>query len=189
MFRAHVSGLRELDQRLAALGPKLGPAALGLALEDAAAPTIALAEALAPYDPTREKGRHLRQTIKVTSKLKRSQRAFVDPGTVVRFIGPTARHGSLVEFGHRIISSHAKRPTTRAGRRRDARLVLGRAKALPFLRPAWDATRSQVLERFAARAWAIIRATAAGARAAAESGTLDQRAAGSILDATDYQVR
>lgn len=188
-FTVRVEGLKEIDAKLGALGPKLGPATLSLALQRAGEPTAVLARALAPFDPTREKGRHLRDTIKVTTTVKRTQRPSVTPGSAHAFIGPAGKgssHGHLLEFGHKLVVGRRKRiKRTIAGRTRtivskDTRRVVGFVAPRPFLEPAWNATKSEVLTNFAREVWDVCVAVARGAVSAAKAGTLDRRAARSL---------
>lgn len=174
MFRVHVSGLKEVDARLGALGPALGSAAIAGALQVAAEPTVILAEQLAPYDSDRKKGKHLADTITASTKLKRSQRKFVSRGGVANvFIGPSAPHGHLIEFGYTLVISRGPRKGQ----------VIKHIPAHAFLRPAWDLTKDEVLANFAAHVHQVIEATARGARVAAAAGTLDRKAAASLFAA------
>lgn len=161
-FTVRVTGLRELDAKLAALGPNLGPQALTSSLVYAAAPTVQLARSLAPYDATRKSGKHLRDQIGVTTQRPRNQAGFAGAAAGYARIVPRAPHSHLLEFGHKIVVGG------RAGRLR--RLVRGRnrgqvvgggtvvgfVKARPFLGPAWNATRETVLHRFITRIGEIV---------------------------------
>lgn len=174
MFTVKVQGLREVQEKLGKLGPALGPATMTLALQDAAEPLVAAAKAKAPYDETRSRGKHLRDTIAAHARLSRSQRVMMPrPGFASVFVGPSSRapHAHLVEFGH--VMTVNRGPNK--GR------VIRQVPAYPFLRPAWDATRDQVLARLAARVHMVVDAVARGAAVAAAEGNMDRRAAASVI--------
>jgi HK97 gp10 family phage protein len=200
VFATRVSGLREVDAVLAKLGPALASGAMETALILAAEPTVEAAKALAPFDPDRKRKKHLRDTIKAYTKLRKSQRRSLSLTTsrafAQVFVGPSASHAHLIEFGHAIVARGPDRD--RAGEkaaRKAARAagkkyrspkggrggpVIGHVPAHPFLRPAWDSTRQQVLDRFTKNVREVIYATARGARVAAAAGNLDARAAASL---------
>jgi hypothetical protein len=184
-FTVRVEGLRELDAKLATLGPALGPATLSLALARAAQPTVELAKGLVPYDSTREKGKHLRDTIVATTRVKGTQRTFVDPASAHAFVGPAGKgsqHGHLVEFGHKLVAGRVTRVKRSFGGKlksivkSDTRRVVGFVPPHPFLAPAWTGTRDEVLRNFSRDVWLTCVAVARGAKDAAASGTIDSRA-------------
>jgi HK97 gp10 family phage protein len=113
-------GFKELDRvlkELAEVNKGAARSALRESLQTAARPVVAAARTKAP---------------KRSGRLKRSMGTQVRrvKGGLAVAIGPRtkgksgARHGHLVEFGHRLV---------RGGR------VVGHVPARPFLRPAWDA--------------------------------------------------
>ena len=173
MFKVRVSGLREVDAMLARLGPTLGPATMTLALQVAAEPLVTAAKSLAPYDEERTRGKHLRDSIGAHTKLKRSQRAMMSrPGFAFVFVGPdtSAPHAHLLEYGHVM--------TVNRGRNKGQEIR--HVPAYPFMRPAWDLTRAEVLERLRRQVHDVLASTARAAHRSAWHGTLDQRVAASI---------
>lgn len=89
--------------------------------------------------------RALRDTIVITSQLSQSQRRRRG-GRLTEyeaFVSATAPHAHLVEFGHALVKSRR----TAGGR---TKAVIGHVPAYPFLRPAFDARKGEVLQLFVA---------------------------------------
>lgn len=133
--KVHVEGLRDLEKALQQLPKANAKAVLRRTLKEAGEPVAKTARALAP-----EHMGHLRESIDVSTKLSGRQRKLHKKESPVEmFIGPgpdPAAH--LQEFG------------TGPGQ-----------QAQPFLRPAWDQHKSQVLDTIANRTWYEIEQTAA----------------------------
>ena len=112
-----------------------------MALDNAGEITAKAARALAPVDSG-----GLRESIDVSGTLSRAQKAqHTKQAEQERFIGPDSRpQGHLREFG-----SDGNPPE-------------------PFMRPAWDQTKEQVLDRIGDELWVgIEKAVASSARKAA----------------------
>ena len=153
-----LQGFRELETQLDNLSKAAGKSALRRSLIKAAEPTAQLASSMAP----RLTG-GLQQSVIVGAKLNNRQtklhrRAFRDERSSIElFVGPSyllgasGRHGHLVEFG------------------------TVKMAAQPFMRPAWDQDKYQMLDRLKENLWqeisrAIARAERRAARQAARAG-------------------
>lgn len=119
-----ISGLKELDEALGQLPKATGKAVLRRTAIRALAPVIAEAKRRVPVDEG-----DLRDSLKITTKLsKRQQRLHnkaiaAGKATVQLFAGPAALpHAHLVEFGTANMSPQ------------------------PYMRPAWDTKKDEVLE-------------------------------------------
>lgn len=133
--KVHVEGLKELEQALQQLPMANAKAVLRRTLKEAGEPVAKTARSLAP----REMG-YLRESIDVGTKLSaRQAKLHKKESPVEMFIGPgpdPAAH--LQEFG------------TGPGH-----------QAQPFMRPAWDQHKNEVLDIIANRTWLEIEKTAA----------------------------
>lgn len=134
-FSVKVEGLKELEQALQQLQRANAKAVLRRTLKEAGQPVAKTARALAPI----EMG-YLRESIDVGTKLSRRQsKLHKKQSPVEMFIGPgpdPAAH--LQEFGSG--PGH---------------------QAQPYLRPAWDQHKNEVLDTIANRTWLEIERTAA----------------------------
>lgn len=121
-----VDGLKELDEALSQFTPTKRRAIGRVALDNAGEITAKAARALAPVDSG-----GLRESIDVSGTLSRAQKAeHTKQAEQERFIGPDSRpQGHLREFG-----SDGNPPE-------------------PFMRPAWDQTKEQVLDRIGDELW------------------------------------
>lgn len=141
--KVKVEGLKELD---AALGQFTAPKrrAIGRAALDAGGQiTAKAARALAPVDEG-----NLRESIDVSGTLSPKQKsAHKKQAEQERFVGPDSRPSAHIrEFG-----GDGSRPQ-------------------PFMRPAWDATKEQVLNRIGDELWmGIEKAVQRSARKAGRS--------------------
>jgi HK97 gp10 family phage protein len=138
--RVHVAGLRELDAALNQFTPAKRRAIGRVALDNAGEITAKAARALAPVDSG-----GLRESIEVSGTLSRAQKSeHTKKAEQERFVGPDNRpQGHLREFG-----SDGNAPE-------------------PFMRPAWDQTKGQVLDRIGDELWVgIDKAAQAAARKA-----------------------
>lgn len=135
-----VEGLKELDEALSQFTPTKRRAIGRVALDNAGEITAKAARALAPVDSG-----GLRESIDVSGTLSRAQKAeHSKQAEQERFIGPDSRpQGHLREFG-----SDGNPPE-------------------PYMRPAWDQTKEQVLDRIGDELWVgIEKAVASTARKA-----------------------
>lgn len=135
-----LEGGRELDAALSQFTPTKRRAIGRVALDNAGEIVAKAARSLAPADSG-----GLRESIDVSGTLSRPQKSqHTKSAEQERFIGPDSRpQGHLREFG-----SDGNAPQ-------------------PFLRPAWDETKDQVLERIGDELWVgIEKAVNAAARKA-----------------------
>ena len=136
----NVAGLKELDAALSQFKPAKRRAIGRVALDNAGEITAKAARALAPRDSG-----GLAESIDVSGTLSRAQKAeHTKQAEQERFIGPDDRpQGHLREFG-----GDGNPPQ-------------------PSLRPAWDQTKNQVLDRIGDELWVgIEKAVASAARKA-----------------------
>lgn len=180
IFRADIEGAEQLAAALQSIGDTLAKKVVKDALLKGGELVAARARQLAPVGDgmrsARVDGRvvrhatpHLKDTIIVTTKLNANQRRGRKLTGWEVFIGSTAPHAHLVEFGHRLVKGKTRKGTVveqtfrriksgpRKGqyvavvkkRRNDA--VRGRyiltVQPHPFIRPALDEMRSAVLAR------------------------------------------
>lgn len=127
-----VSGFKELDELLASMPRQLAGAGVTAGLRRALQPVAAAARAYAPGS--------LDGRIRIAPTIKASQRSqsLEQPGSgrKVMYVGATAPHAHLVEFG--------------TGPRYQANgKYVGIMPPDPFMRPAWDANKDQVLATLA----------------------------------------
>lgn len=138
----NVLGLTGVKDALSQFTPAKRRAIGRVALDNAGQITARVARSLAPIDSG-----GLRESIDVSGTLSRAQAAeHVKFAEQERFIGPDARpQGHLREFGSDGAPPH------------------------PFMRPAWDSTKNQVLDRVADELWlGIDKAVKAKAKRAAK---------------------
>ncbi|WP_295808895.1 HK97-gp10 family putative phage morphogenesis protein [uncultured Nitratireductor sp.] len=123
-----IEGLRELDKALAELPKSTGKNVLRRTLREAAKPLINDAQRLAPDRPGRPRN-DLPTSITISTRLNKNQRKATrgtDKSFVEMYVGPDVSvphpHGHWQEFG-----------TVQHGPQ-------------PFMRPAWDANKMEVLD-------------------------------------------
>lgn len=162
-FSFELEGVKELDQMLQDLPRAMGKNVLRNALKKAAAPILAEAQQNVP----RKTGK-LAKSLAISTNLKRSQRGERLPGAVEVFVGATAPHAHLVEFGT------GPRHTT-GGREK------GQMPANPFFRRAWEATKGKALEILLTELREQLLKSVRRLRKKAESGTLGKRAVKDLL--------
>lgn len=154
-----VQGLKELDKALQALATSTSVRVARRGLTAALEPVAAQARGSAPRSKTGKK--HMADTIGVSHKLTPAQakeaRGKDGRDVVTMFVGARDPKAHLVEFG-----------TT--PRHHASGKFVGAMPPQPFMRPAWDANRDQVLASLGAFIWAEIEKTAA--RAAKRSAKL-----------------
>lgn len=130
MVSLRLEGAKELERLLAELPASTAGNAARRGMAKALQPVAKAARADAPVDEG-----DLRDSIGVSSKLtpaqaKEAGRRRRDERVV--YVGPAAPHAHLVEFG------------TEARFQKNGRFV-GKMTPQPFMRPAWDANRDEVL--------------------------------------------
>ncbi|MDE4142328.1 HK97-gp10 family putative phage morphogenesis protein [Phaeobacter gallaeciensis] len=153
-----IEGAGDIERALGQLARGTAKGVQRRAMKKALQPVATMADALSPF------------TVKVTSKLtaRQAREARSDRGRskVVLYVGPVqpddsdAPHGHLYEFGT------GPRVQETTGR------FVGAMPARPFMRPAWDANKAQMLETLKRETWAEIEKTVERARRkAARAGT------------------
>lgn len=165
-FSFELQGLKELDDMLRQLPKTMSKAVLRKGLQKAAVPTR---EAAIGNVPQGETGK-LKESIKIATRLKRSQRRGRLPrkDAVEVFVGSDAPHAHLVEFGTK-------------ERYRDSGGRTGRMPEAPFLSQAWERTRHQALDIFANQTAEELEKAAKRLRKRAEKGTLGKKAIRELL--------
>ena len=149
LIHMEIKGARELEAALFGLGQdRLIKATLKRALLDASRPAVATAERLAPKHTGR-----MATKIAVSTTLSRRQRRGggykVNPNTAYVWIGAAPRGpGVLAEFG------------TGPRYHKRTRKFVGAMPAQPFLRPAWEQHKDQILEDFSKALWIQIEKSA-----------------------------
>lgn len=156
-IRFEIRGIEEMRKALDDLPTKyMRTAPIQKALLRLLAPVEATAKALAPV-----RSGKLRDRIDIAKGLSRRQRRGRrrEKGLIEAFVGASpARHAHLVEFGTKERAHKSGKST-------------GAAAAKPFMRPAWDAHKGQLLDQIGEALWAEIEAAAAkAARRAAKKG-------------------
>jgi HK97 gp10 family phage protein len=158
-FSFELDGLKELDQMLQDLPKAMSKTVLRNALKKAGAPIRDEAAANAPHGPTG----NLAKSIVVSTKLKKSQRRRMKQRDAVEvFVGATAPHAYLVEFGS-------------AERQRKNGASTGVMPSNPFFTRAWDATKATALKILVAEIRVELLKAAKRLRERAEKGTLSKR--------------
>lgn len=127
-----VEGFKELDSLLQAMPRRLASQAVTSGMRRALQPVATAARAYAPGSlSTRIR---ISPTVKAGQMLQALEKP--GPGRKVMFVGSGAPHAHLVEFG------------TAPRFQKNGRYT-GIMPPDPFLRPAWDANRDEVLARLA----------------------------------------
>lgn len=169
-----ITGLAELEKAFEALGRAGSKAALGAALRKAARPIADEANRLAPVGEDEDKpaNKRLRGSFKVRSTLSKNQRRGREKRGLARvYVGSSAPHAHLYEFGHAQVHG-------RGQNRRVIRHVPGR----PILRPAFDMLKRQVAKSFGELVWQELLRVAKRYRRQAERGKLSRGARAALGD-------
>lgn len=132
----------------------------------------------------------LRDSIIVTTQLSPSQqrRRVREPAEFEAFVSSVAPHAHLVEFGHRLVKvrrvGKTLRKDRRSGRYRERDVivsrVVGHVPPHPFLRPAFDAQREAVVDRFGVEVGRALERTANRLFRQAQAGTLSKAGAAAL---------
>ncbi len=136
-LRVKLEGAAELDRALRELRTATARRVAKRAMTKALEPVKAAAIAAAPVSSD---DRHMADGITIASKLTRNQARKAEregKHLTLMFVGPRSPHAHLVEFG-----------TAQRFRKREkwAGKSTGAMPPQPFMRPAWDENRDQVLE-------------------------------------------
>jgi HK97 gp10 family phage protein len=142
-----VEGLKELDAALAELPKTTGKNVMRSAARKALEPVISAARPLVPEDSG-----NLKKSLKITTRLSKRQAAIMrreykteGKAAISMFAGPSALpHAHLIEFG------------TKPRYQKKTGKFVGQVKAQPFLRPAWDSKKDDVLNIFKKEMWTKI---------------------------------
>jgi len=180
-FRFELFGVKELMDALEQLPTmSMRKAAVRNAAKRALKPTAELYQSALPWAPKPKqyaKSRHLRDSVEITSALKRSQKKDgrrVGKDEIVMYVGSSAPHAHLVEWGTE--ERQHKTPTT-APIGDVVRVVqgTGRMPAKPYLRQAWEATKNGIMKIFADEMKKEIERAAKTLAAKAAKGTLTKQ--------------
>ena len=122
MADIQIHGLRELRRKLLALSPKIAKKHLQKATNKGIDHALTVAKAIAPYDESREEGRHMRDFIRKRNRRSRSRfEAATSIGVVTAKNASQDQTGAyywtFVEFG------------------------TSKMRAQPFIRPAFELTK------------------------------------------------
>lgn len=174
--RFRVEGLKDLDRALGQFKIGAAKGVLRRTAIEALTPIAETARDLAPDDPSTPAPNDLKSSIAISPRQKSSRfSARGDLGTSVQmYVGPTGPgypQAMVQEFGAK---PHAIKPRTKGKARGKAKLAFeagGQGQVVgevqhpghaphPFMRPAWDQHRDQLLPRVAEILWRQIRDTA-----------------------------
>jgi len=134
------------------------------ALRKAAQPILAAAKENVPAGATG----NLSDSLKIGTRLKKSQRRYRHRDVVIVFIGSSAPHAHLIEFGTQ------ERYRKRGG-------STGSMPAYPFLTKAWDAQKRAALDILVVEIRKKLLSAAKRLRRRAEAGTLSRRLESDLL--------
>jgi len=150
-----VSGVTELLGAFEELGKIGARAAMQAAAKKAAVPIANAARRLAPRSGENGTRTALADSIVIRSSLSRSQQRKRGGrrAEAETFVGSTAPHAHLVEFGHlQVAARHegevhgltkAGKRTRFTGKAKKTKRVVGHVPAHPFMRPAYDSTKME----------------------------------------------
>lgn len=167
-FKFELTGMKELMNALDQLPTiSMRKGAIRNALKDAGQPVVDDAKANVPVDSG-----HLRDSIKVSQSLKKSQRrGRYDRSSVTVYVGSSSPLAHLIEFGTTKRVLKEPRIVTIGGKTVQITHT-GQLSPRPFLRQAWDARKDAVLKRLGAAIWVQIAKAARRLAKKAERGTL-----------------
>lgn len=136
----NLEGFEDLNKNLLALKRSHAVSVVRRTLIAAAKPTVDMARGLAPVDDGQ-----LRDGIGAGTKLtpRQMRKHRKNKGDVTVFVGAGAPHSHLVEFG----------TSPRINKGKFAGSEHPGSAPKPFMRPAWEATKGQVLEEIKKRMW------------------------------------
>jgi len=170
-FTFELKGMKELMNALDQLPTvSMQKGAIRNALKDAGSPVVSDAKTNVPVDSG-----HLRDSIKVSQSLKKSQRkGRYDRSSVTVYVGSSSPLAHLIEFGTTQRVLREPRIVTIGGR--TVRIThTGQLSPRPFLRQAWDSNKEAVLKRLGDAIWQQIAKAARRLAKKAERGTLTKK--------------
>jgi HK97 gp10 family phage protein len=177
-FKFELIGMKELMKNLEELPTKsMKKSVIRKAMKKALKPTAELYKSALPYAPKNkgfEKSPHLRDSVQVTSALKRSQKKDglrVGRDEAVMYVGSNAPHAHLLEFGT-AERQHKKPGVAPIGDEFRVVQSTGRVQARPYLRQAWEETKTGIMKIFAAEMKIELEKAAKNLAAKAAKGTL-----------------
>ena len=140
------------------------------ALKDAGQPVVDDAKANVPVDSG-----HLRDSIKVSQSLKKSQRrGRYDRSSVTVYVGSSSPLAHLIEFGTTKRVLKEPRIVTIGGRTVQITHT-GQVSPRPFLRQAWDANKEKALKLLGQAIWNQLAKAARRLAKKAARGTLTRK--------------
>jgi HK97 gp10 family phage protein len=170
-FKFELTGMKELMSALEQLPTvAMQKGAIRNALKDAGQPVVSDAKTNVPVDSG-----HLRDSIKVSQSLKKTQRkGRYDRSSVTVYVGSSSPLAHLIEFGTTQRVLKEPRIVTIGGRTVQITHT-GQISPRPFLRQAWDAKKNEVLKRLGDALWRQIAKSARRLAKKAARGTLTRR--------------
>ena len=170
-FKFELTGMKELMNALEQLPTiAMQKGAIRNALKDAGKPVADDAKTNVPVDSG-----HLRDSIKVSQSLKKSQRrGRYDRSSVTVYVGSSSPLAHLIEFGTTKRVLKEPRIVTIGGKTVQITHT-GQLSPRPFLRQAWDAKKNEVLKRLGDALWRQIAKSARRLAKKAARGTLTRR--------------
>lgn len=169
-LRATIAGEKELMKLFEELPNALTEKVLQRAGAEALAPVIGEARSIVGRHSV-DRGDLLANLIVSTRLSGRQRRLYRRKGLVMVYAGPTtpsAAHAHLIEFGT-------------ADRYTKAGAYKGRVVPEPFMRPAWDAKKDQVLKIMRAELWAEMLKAVRKLRKGADRGRIGRTIARQIM--------
>jgi len=165
VFSFELQGMKELDRMLKQLPRSMSKTVMRNTLKKAAKPIQVEAKMNAPVGATG----NLKDSIVISTKLKKGQRrAAMRLGEVVMYVGSTAPHAHLVEFGT-------------VPRQQKGGKFTGQMPANPFFRNAWDAKKDEAYKILQTDVWKELDKAVGRLLKKAEKGTLGKGASRALL--------
>lgn len=131
--KMRLEGARELDKALSALSASTARGVTRRAMTRALEPVAEAARSLAPRDEGKLAA-HIGVSSRLTKRQSREMRGLAGRDTQFMYVGPEWASAHLVEFGT-------------GPRFKKSGAYVGVMPPQPFMRPAWDAKRDEVLAR------------------------------------------
>lgn len=176
-FTFELVGMKEFDRLLSQLPKAMGKSVIRRALTKAAQPVEAEYKANIPESGKARSGRSLKDKTRVTTVLNKNQKRGRqrDPSRVEVFVGSTAPHAHLVEFG----TGPRKLKVPRKVQLGNNFVLIthtGQMPARPYLRQAWDAKKGEAMNILKKELWNQLMKAVQRLRKRAESGKLGKAA-------------
>jgi len=155
-----ITGLKEIEEVFKQLPQAVNKRIVTKALTKASQPVKEAAKSIVRKDDG-----GLAESIVVSTRLFRKQKKFgsFKVGDITIYVGPSfpkGSHGILVEFGTK---ARVQKTTGRS---------TGTMPSIPFMRPAWDSTKSRVIAAIHKELWESMVKVVRSLRKRAEKGTL-----------------